>query len=78
MPTLENRGLSGISLLPGKSNINCWPFAAFCFWHVKQLLRTLQRADPVLFSQTGLDIFLTKMNHRLMNIHNEQFGNMVL
>ena len=29
MPTLENGGLSGISLLPGKSNINFWPLAAF-------------------------------------------------
>ena len=48
MPTLENGGLSVISLLPGKSNINCWPFAAFCFWHVKQLLSTLQRAARAL------------------------------
>ena len=52
MPTLENRGLSGISLLPGKSNINCWPFAAFCFWHVKQLLITLQRAARPLKIQS--------------------------
>ena len=37
---VRKRGLSGTSLLPGKSNINC----SILFWHIKQLLSTLQRA----------------------------------
>ena len=49
---VRKRGLSGTSLLPGKSNINC----SILFWHIKQLLSTLQRAARPFRSGHILDL----------------------
>ena len=68
MPTLDNGGLSGISLLPGKSNLNCGPFAAFCFWHVKELLSTLQRAARPL----KIQYFVSNWSGHILDLDDPQ------